>query len=175
MAWMSWQSPETVVGEKKILYKGGVEVHFYQEHAGTPDARNVFRCVIPPGARTPMPHYHKDFDEIVRGHKGTATWVVDGKTTELIPGEQLVIPRGAVHHFVNRTKEPIEFVCHASPEIFGAPYFEDVAKVVNVDGLPDFEELKAVMRRHGLVPAPGLKQRMVFAVIRTVRRFRTPA
>ena len=157
---------------KTILFKGGVEVHFSRENAGTPEARSVFRCVIPPKARTPMPHSHKAFEEIVRGHKGTATWVVDGKTTELRPGDQLVIPRGAVHYFVNRTREAVEFVCHVTPEIFGAPYFEDVAKVINVEGLPDIERLKAVMRRHGLVPAPGLKQRMVFAVLRAARGFR---
>ena len=63
--------------------------------------------------------------------------------------------------------------CHVSPEIFGAPYFEDVAKVINVEGLPDFDKLQTVMKSHGLVPVLGLKQRMVFAVIRAIRRFRT--
>jgi quercetin dioxygenase-like cupin family protein len=158
---------------KTILYKGGIEIHFYRESAGTPEERNVFRCVIPPGARTPMPHYHAAFVETVRGHAGTATWVVDGKTRELRPGERLVIPRGAVHQFVNRTKVPVEFVCHVEPEIFGAPYFEDIATVVNVQGLPDFEQLQTVMKSHGVVPVLGLKQWVVFAALAVVRRLST--
>lgn len=158
--------------QKTILFKGGTEVHFYEERMDGKPPRTVFRCVIPPGARTPMPHYHEAFDELVRGHKGMATWVVNGKTTQLGPGEELLVPRGAPHHFANRTTGTIEFICSVSPELLGAPYFEDVARVVNVDGLPDFNALQAVMRKHGLVPALSLKKRIVFKVLGAIRRMR---
>jgi quercetin dioxygenase-like cupin family protein len=158
--------------EQTILFKGGTEVHFYEERINGKAPRTVFRCVIPPGARTPMPHYHEAFDELVRGHKGVATWVVNGKTTELRPGDELLVPRGATHHFTNRTKETIEFICHVTPELLGAPYFEDVARIVNVDGLPDFDALQLVMRKHGLVPALSLKKRMVFKVLGAISRMR---
>jgi hypothetical protein len=43
-----------------------------------------------------------------------------------------------------------------SPGILGPDYFRDVAAVVQaaVGGPPDLAEIGAVMRRHGLTPAP---------------------
>src|SRR5436190_20001361 len=156
--------------QRSIHFKGGVEVHFFEEAAAGNAPRAAFRCVIPPGARTPMPHYHDAFDETVRGHKGIATWVVNGTTTELAPGAELLVPRGATHHFANRTKDTIEFICHTTPELLGPAYFEDIARVVNAPGLPDFAELQNVMRRHGLVPMLSAKKKIVFSILGAIRR-----
>jgi quercetin dioxygenase-like cupin family protein len=156
---------------KTILFKGGVEVHFTEEGKNNQQQRSVFTCVIPSGARTPMPHYHERFEEHVTCLKGIITWVVNGKTAQLAPGQTLLIPRGAKHYFANHTKETVEFLCNITPGVLGSEYFEDVASVVNVNGLPDFHKLKSVMRHHGLVPVLGLDNRIVFGILGLIRKF----
>ena len=154
---------------RSIIFKGGVEVHFLKEAKDTDNEYSEFRCVIRPGARTPMPHYHESFEETVHGQKGVATWTVGGKTIDVGPGQSVQIPRGVTHSFENRTREPIEFLCKTAPgQVFGAAYFEDIAEVLNVDGLPDFDRLQDVMRRHGLVPVLGFKRKLIFALLGTI-------
>jgi quercetin dioxygenase-like cupin family protein len=158
---------------RTISFKGGVEVHVLKDGRETGNEYCEFLCVIRPGIRTPMPHYHALFDETVWGRKGVVTWTVDGKATDVGPADTLFIPRGAIHHFENRMKEPIEFLCRAAPgNAFGAQYFEDIATVLNVDGLPDFRRLQDVMKSHGLIPVLGFKRRVLFAVLGVVRKLK---
>jgi hypothetical protein len=39
------------------------------------------------------------------------------------------------------------------PALIGTDYFREIAAIVNAGGPPDPENIKAVMTRHGLVPA----------------------
>jgi hypothetical protein len=98
--------------------------------------------------------------------------MLSGKTFELGQGDSLLIPRGQVHQIANKTNETIEFLCEIRPGIFGYEYFRDIATVLNTNGLPDFEALKAIMRSHGLVPVLGLKQSLIFGLLRLVRSFK---
>jgi len=41
-----------------------------------------------------------------------------------------------------------------TPAVIGPQFFRDMAEVVNVGGPPDPAAIGAVMRRHGLTPAP---------------------
>ena len=105
--------------------------------------------------------------------KGTTTWVVNGERNDLGPGDSLLIPRGATHYFANHTKESVEFSCLTTPGFLESEYFEDVASVVNVEDLPDFNKLQGVMRQHGLVPVLGVRQKIVFAMLGLVRKFKS--
>jgi quercetin dioxygenase-like cupin family protein len=151
-----------------IVFKGGFDVHFLTETTNI----NTFKCIVQAGARTPMPHYHEHFDETVRGLTGFTTVTLNGRMVEIGPGESILIPRGAVHQIGNKSKETIEFVCDVSPGVFGYGYFRDIADVLNMDGLPDIDRLKAIMKTHGLVPVIGLKQSLVFGVLRVLRQFK---
>ena len=51
--------------------------------------------------------------------------------------------------------ETIEFLCYASPGVFGPDYFHDIASVINAGGPPDMAKLKEVILSHGLVPMVG--------------------
>ena len=158
---------------RTISFKGGVDVHFLKEGRDTSNEYCEFVCVIKPGIRTPMPHYHERFDETVWGKKGIVTWTVDGKVTDVGPGDTLFIPRGATHHFDNRTKETIEFLCRTAPgDAFGPQYFEDMAAVLNADGLPDFGRLQDVMKSHGLIPVLDFKRTVIFTVLGLVRKIK---
>lgn len=153
---------------KEIHFKGGIDVLFLSE---TPDL-NIFKCIVRPEARTPVPHYHEKFDETIKSLVGITTVVLDGKTIQLNPGDSIVIRRGAVHQIANKTNDTIEFLCEIRSGIFGYEYFRDIETIVNVNGPPDIERFKAVMRSYGLVPVISFKQSIIFGLIRIIRMFK---
>jgi quercetin dioxygenase-like cupin family protein len=153
---------------KEIKYNGGFVVQFLSE---TPE-HNTFKCIVRSDARTPVPHYHEQFDETVKSLEGTTTVILNGNKHELGPGESIVIPRGAVHQIANKTKETITFLCDITPGVFGYKYFRDIEPIVNVKGIPDMEHFKKVMLRHGLVPVLSIKQSLVFGLLRIIRMFK---
>ncbi|MEO7306345.1 MAG: cupin domain-containing protein [Ferruginibacter sp.] len=153
---------------KEIHFKGGIDVYILSE---TSDL-NTFKCIVSPEARTPVPHYHEQFDETVNGLVGTTTILLDGKVIQINPGDSVLIPRGTVHQIANKTKQAIEFLCEIRPGVFGYEYFRDIASIVNVSGPPDIERFKATMRTHGLVPVISFKQSIIFGLLRVIRMFK---
>jgi len=159
---------------KSIIYKAGVKVDFLKEGRDTNNEYCEFHCSIKPASRTPMPHYHQGFDETVYGEKGIVIWTVNGKTKNVGPGESLFIPRGAVHMFENKSDQTVEFLCRTTPgDTFGPEYFEDIATVLNVDALPDFEKLKDIMKQHGLIPVLSFKRKIIFTIIKLIRKIKS--
>ena len=84
------------------------------------------------------------------------TWTIEGIPTDVGPGEALCIRRGAVHQFDNTHDVDAKALAVVTPGILGPDYFREVAAVVEAaaGGPPDLAALAAVMRRHGLNPAP---------------------
>jgi len=159
---------------KSIVYKAGINVDFLKEGRDTNNEYCEFRCSIKSASRTPLPHYHQGFDETVYGEKGIVRWKVNGKATDLGPGEKLFIPSGAIHMFENKSNETVEFLCRTTPgNVFGPEYFEDIATVLNVDGLPDFKKLQDIMKHHGLIPIVSFKRKLIFAIIGLIRKIKS--
>ena len=130
---------------------GQVAIHFLLEAADTNGALAMFEFSVPVGARVPMPHYHKDYDETIYGLDGVITFTVDGKIVDLGPGASCFIPRGAVHGFNNRKQVDAKALAVVTPALIGSDFFEEMAAIVNAGGPPDVEKLKAVMAKHSLV------------------------
>ena len=134
---------------------GGIIVDFVVP-AGTADgAATMFECTVAAGALVPPPHSHDGFDEMIYGLEGVFTFVVDGDTHYIGPGEALFIRRGQVHRFVNNGPADGKFLSVATPGLFGPEYFREFRDVLYAagDGPPDADALAAVMQRHGLTPA----------------------
>lgn len=136
---------------KEIINFSGLEIHIYLDDTDTKGQFTMFKVVVNPGAKMGMPHYHEAFDETLYGLKGITTYLVDGKTIELGIGDYLQIPKGIVHGFSNLHAGPSEFLTLINPGIFGAPYFREIAEVLNAGGPPDVPRLKAILLKHGLV------------------------
>jgi len=51
-------------------------------------------------------HYHAEHDELVMILEGKGTFVINGNTWEVKPGDVLVIPRGAVHSYTSDATSP---------------------------------------------------------------------
>jgi len=135
---------------------GPMAIRFLLEGEASEGSVAVFEFDVPAGARLPAAHSHDGYEETMYGLEGVLTWTVDGRQTDVGPGEVLCIPRGVVHRFDNPHDVDAKVLAIVSPGILGPDYFREVAAVVEAaaGGPPDLAAIAAVMRRHGLTPAP---------------------
>jgi len=132
---------------------GALELRFLVDGTQGDGGLVMFEFIVPPGARVPAPHYHRDVDEAIYAISGTVTSTLDGKKHELKPGGSLFVPRGGVHTHENFHAEVAKTLIVMTPGLIRRRYFEEIAEAVNVPGKPDPARLREIMLRHGLVPA----------------------
>ena len=113
----------------------------------------MFEFVVPPGAQVPVPHYHKDVDEVVYALKGVTTTTLEAQKHDLQPGQSLVVPREHPHTHENLQEETATSLIVMTPGTINKRYFEEIAEQVNGPGPPDRAKLKEIMLRYGLIPA----------------------
>jgi quercetin dioxygenase-like cupin family protein len=133
---------------------GGLELQFLQSEEGGDGSLTLFEMTVQPNARMPVAHHHENWDETIYGLVGVSTWRVDGEDILLRAGETVFIRRGVVHAFRNDTEAPATCLCILTPGILGPGYFREMAALAAA-GAPEPAQMKAVMLRYGLVPAPG--------------------
>jgi len=137
----------------EIIRIGQIGIRFLLEAIDTNGAVAMFEFTVPVGAKVPMPHSHKHYDETIYGVAGIITFTVEGKAVDIAPGESCFIPRGAVHGFNNLKQTDAKALAVVTPALIGPDFFKETAAIVNPGGPPDIEKLKAVLAKHGLVPA----------------------
>jgi quercetin dioxygenase-like cupin family protein len=135
---------------------GEMAIRFVVEGEQTAGTIAVFEFDVPAGARVPVGHSHDGYEETIYGLDGVLTWTVEGTPTDVGPGEALFIPRGPVHHFDNTGDVDAKALAIVTPGILGPDFFREVAAILDAaaGGPPDLATVAAVMRRHGLTPAP---------------------
>src|SRR5919112_4531225 len=135
---------------------GQLAIRFLLEGEASGGSVAVFEFDVPTAARVPAAHSHDGYEETIYGVEGVLSWTLDGKQTEVGPGEVLCIPRGVVHRFDNDQEVDAKMLAIVSPGILGPGYFREMVAVVEAatGGPPDPAALAEVMRRHGLTPAP---------------------
>jgi quercetin dioxygenase-like cupin family protein len=133
-----------------------VAVRFLVEGGESAGSVAVFEFDVAAGAKVPAAHSHDGYEETIYGLAGALTWTIDGSETEVGPGDALVITRGAVHRFDNRGDADATALAIVTPGILGPDYFREIAAVFDAaaGSPPDLAAIAAVMRRHGLTPAP---------------------
>ena len=132
---------------------GALELRFLIDETSGSGSLVMFEFVVPPDARVPAPHFHKDVDEVIYALEGTTTTTLDGHKHELRAGQSLFVPRGSVHTHENLHSDTARSLIVMTPGTIGRRYFEEVAREVNAPGKPDLAKVKEIMLRHGLVPA----------------------
>lgn len=142
---------------KQIIDLGQIEVCFLLESKDTNGQLAMFEFTVPAGVKVPAPHSHTHYDETIYGLEGVMTFTVNGQSMDIHPGTSCFIPRGAVHGFNNLKPATAKALAVATPALIGPEYFEDIAAIINAGSPPDLEKIKAVMTRHGLIPAPSQK------------------
>ena len=76
--------------------------------------------------------------------------MVEGGESALTPGLALLIPRGAVHQFINRGTDTARFLVTVTPGVLSPEFFRDVGAVMAAGGPPDSKRIVDIMPRHGL-------------------------
>ena len=134
---------------------GGMEIRFLVEGEESGGSVAVFEFGVPAGTKVAAAHSHDGYEETIYGLEGVLTWTVEGTSTDVGPGEALLIPRGAVHHFDNRAASDAKALAVVTPGVLGPAYLHEVSAILEAaaGGPPDVAALGEVMRRHGLTPA----------------------
>jgi quercetin dioxygenase-like cupin family protein len=135
---------------------GQLTIRFRVEGEASGGSVAVFECDVPAAAKVPVAHSHDAYEETIYGLAGILTWTVNGRRSEIGPGDVLCIQRGAVHRFDNVHSADARMLAIVTPGILGPAYFREIAAVVSAasGGPPDPAAIAEVMRRHGLTPAP---------------------
>lgn len=137
---------------KQTIQIGQLQLDFLLDGEDTNNGLVMFEFFIPQGAKVPIPHYHKEVDEVVYGLEGITSTTVDGKTREIGAGDQLFIPRGAVHHHDNRHAATAKSLIILTPATIGPAYFKEMSELFQPGVPPDPEKATEIMLRHGLIP-----------------------
>jgi quercetin dioxygenase-like cupin family protein len=132
---------------------GPLRLKFLIDDADNSGKLTMFDMTVPPQAKVPAAHYHRDFEEVWYGLGGTLTVTLDGVAHQLTSGDALFVPRGVVHRFDNLGAGEARALITLTPAVAGKRYFEEIAAVVNVGGPPDMAKVKAVMDKYGLIVA----------------------
>jgi quercetin dioxygenase-like cupin family protein len=138
----------------ELIQVGAMQVNFLQSKHETNGALDMFEALVPPNARMPVAHYHRDWEETVYGVEGMVTLTVAGKRIELRPGDSIFIPRGVVHAFINETQAAAKMLAVLTPGVLGPEFFREIGALAQPGIPPDPAKMSEVMKRHGLVPAP---------------------
>jgi len=135
---------------------GQMAIRFLVEGEESGGSVAVFEFDVPVGTKVAAAHSHDGYEETIYGLEGVLTWTVEGQQIEVGPGEVLCIRRGVVHQFDNAHDVDAKALAVVTPGILGPDYFSDVAAILDAaaGGPPDLAAIAAVMRRHGLTPAP---------------------
>jgi quercetin dioxygenase-like cupin family protein len=137
----------------EIIRVGQIEIRFLLESKDSNGQLAVFEFTVPAGAKVPTPHSHAHYDETIYGLEGATTFTVNGQPVDIAAGETCFIPRGAVHGFNNLKSASARALAVVTPALIGPDFFREMAAIIDAGGPPDLEKMKAVMARHGLVPA----------------------
>lgn len=143
--------------EKEIIRLGQIEVRFLLESKDSNGQLAMFEFTVPAGAKVPVPHSHERYDETIYGLEGVLTFIVNGQPVDIAAGDTCFIPRGAVHGFNNLKPATAKALAVVTPALICPEFFREMAAIINAGGPPDVEKLKAVMNKHGLIPAPPQK------------------
>lgn len=137
---------------KQTIEIGQLQLHFLLDGEDTDRSLVMFEFLIPEGAKVPVPHYHKDVDEVIYGLEGITTTTLDGKTIQITPGDRLFIPKGAVHHHDNRHPGTARSLIILTPATIGPAYFKEMSELIRPGVPPDPKKAKEIMLRYGLIP-----------------------
>jgi quercetin dioxygenase-like cupin family protein len=135
---------------------GGLAIRFLLEGKASGGTVAMFEFDVAAGAKVPIAHSHDTYEETIYGLAGVLTFTVDGRKTDIGPGEVFCIPRGAIHRFDNFHSADAKMLAIVTPGVLHPDYFREMASVIaaTAGGPPNPTAIAEVMRRHGLTPAP---------------------
>lgn len=135
--------------EQPVIRAGQLEIRYLIDGTVAGSGVGMFELTVPPGARVPPPHSHRNNEEVVYVLEGRLRYRVDDEQRDLEPGDRMYTPRGSVHAFSNPHEVTARALIILTPDI-GAQYFRDVAEIANAAGGPNPAKMAEMMTRYGL-------------------------
>ena len=144
-----------VTSTREEIRVGEMVIRFLVEGEQSGGSVAVFEFDVPAGSRVAAAHSHDGYEETIYGLEGVLTWTIEGTPIDVGRGDALLIPRGAVHHFVNTGEVDAKALAIVTPGILRPDFFREVGAILDAaaGGPPDVAAIGAVMKRHGLTPA----------------------
>jgi quercetin dioxygenase-like cupin family protein len=144
-----------VTSTREEIRVGEMVIRFLVEGEQPGGSVAVFEFDVPAGSKVAAAHSHDGYEETIYGLEGVLTWTIEGTPIDVGRGDALLIPRGAVHHFVNTGEVDAKALAIVTPGILRPDFFREVGAILDAaaGGPPDVAAIGAVMKRHGLTPA----------------------
>jgi len=144
-----------VTSTREEIRVGEMVIRFLVEGEQPGGSVAVFEFDVPAGSKVAAAHSHDGYEETIYGLEGILTWTIEGTPIDVGRGDALLIPRGAVHHFVNTGEVDAKALAIVTPGILRPDFFREVGAILDAaaGGPPDVAAIGAVMKRHGLTPA----------------------
>src|ERR1700689_793367 len=114
-----------VAGAREEIRIGPLAIRFLLEGQASGGSVAVFEFDVPAGAKVPVAHSHDGYEETIYGLEGMLTLTVDGRQSDVGPGEAICIPRGAIHRFDNGHAVDAKMLAFISRGILGPDYFRE--------------------------------------------------
>ncbi len=73
--------------DRNLIQIGAMEIRLLIDEDQSAGSLVMFEFTVPPQARVPAAHYHRDVDEVIYGLSGTMTTTLDGRKHEIAPGK----------------------------------------------------------------------------------------
>lgn len=162
--------PDSVIenpisGERIVIRETAAET------GGTLLAWELF---LAPGGRVPSSHAHPEQEETFTVLDGSLSFRVGGRRLTVGAGETVTVPKGTVHSFANRTREPVHVLVETRPALDMQALLATASAMAREQQhrgrwLPNPLDLLLFMRdfRHE-VRAPYLPETPVRALTRTI-------
>ena len=159
----------------------GQRMRFLLTAADTEGELLRIETVNPPTGRAEPMHVHPHQETRAEIVTGTLTFVVAGKERRLGPGEEITIPAGTPHCFVNDGETDAVAIQEARPALRTAEFFETYFALaergeLDEDGKPSVLRFAALGPEFAdeirLTSPPWAVQRAVFALLGPVARLR---
>ena len=138
-------------GQGETFSIGTVGVRLLVTGHDTGGQSSVEEFTVPVGFNGPPVHAHERTDHGWYVLEGAATFVVDDRTMEVVPGGFVFIPAGTAHSFANHSIRPMRLLEFTTPGGF-AEYLRDLGSAVGDGHEMDPEIVGDVMRRHDTFP-----------------------
>lgn len=114
------------------LGNSGVKITITKSAKETGGEISEMESIIQPGKKLPsLPHFHPLQQERIEVLSGEITTLLDGKTSKLRKGEQIIFPKGTVHNFWNEGNEILHIRVEHKPELEFQHFLETLGGLVS--------------------------------------------
>jgi quercetin dioxygenase-like cupin family protein len=140
-------------GAGERLTARGSTLVFKAVAATTGGSFSLHERLVPAGGRRPPAHVHPDRVEAFWVLEGEAEFELDGRLTAATAGSFVLVPGGVAHTFGAPASSAARVLVLHAPALDG--YFRELQQLWSGAEPPAHEQELALMRRHGMRPAPG--------------------